>query len=100
MLFAYNKNNKLGGGCMDDDTGLTGYGRQIIDEMERVGMVLCCTHVGHRTAREALEHAKNPVIFSHANPRLYTLTCATSLMTSCVCVQPRASSTLMGSGCS
>jgi membrane dipeptidase len=68
MLFAYNKNNKLGGGCMDDDTGLTGYGRQIIDEMERVGMVLCCTHVGHRTAREAMEYASNPAIFSHSNP--------------------------------
>ena len=68
MLFAYNKNNKLGGGCMDDDTGLTGYGRQIIDEMERVGMVLCCTHIGHRTAREALEYASKPVIFSHSNP--------------------------------
>lgn len=68
MLLAYNKNNKLGGGCMDDDTGLTTYGRQIIDEMERVGMVLCCTHVGHRTAREAMEHSRNPVIFSHSNP--------------------------------
>ncbi len=68
MLFAYNKNNKLGGGCMDDDTGLTAYGRQIIDEMEKVGMVLCCTHVGHRTAREAMEYARNPVIFSHSNP--------------------------------
>jgi len=68
MLFAYNKNNKLGGGCMDDDSGLTEYGRQIIDEMERVGMVLCCTHVGHRTAREAMEYARNPVIFSHSNP--------------------------------
>jgi membrane dipeptidase len=68
MLFAYNKNNKLGGGCMDDDSGLTDYGRQIIDEMEQVGMVLCCSHVGHRTAREAMEHARNPVIFSHSNP--------------------------------
>jgi membrane dipeptidase len=68
MLFAYNKNNTLGGGCMDDDTGLTAYGRQIIDELERVGMVLCCTHVGHRTAREAMEYCRNPVIFSHSNP--------------------------------
>jgi membrane dipeptidase len=68
MLFAYNKNNKLGGGCMDEDSGLTDYGRQIIDEMERVGMVLCCTHVGYRTAREAMEYAKGPVIFSHSNP--------------------------------
>ena len=68
ILFAYNKNNELGGGCMDDDTGLTAYGRRIIDEMERVGMVLCCTHVGHRTALEAMEYARNPVIFSHSNP--------------------------------
>ena len=30
MLFAYNLNNKLGGGCMDDDMGLTAYGREII----------------------------------------------------------------------
>jgi membrane dipeptidase len=40
----------------------------VIDEMERVGMVLCCSHVGHRTAREAMEYARNPVIFSHSNP--------------------------------
>lgn len=68
MLLAYNKNNKLGGGCMDDDSGLTAYGRQVIQEMEQVGMVLCCTHVGHRTAREAMECSRNPVIFSHSNP--------------------------------
>jgi membrane dipeptidase len=69
MLIAYNKNNRLGGGCQDDDTGLTKYGRQIIDEMERVGMVLCCSHTGYRTARDALEYSRNPVIFSHSNPR-------------------------------
>lgn len=69
MLIAYNKNNRLGGGCQDDDTGLTAYGRTIIDEMERVGMVLCCSHTGYRTAREALEYSRQPVIFSHSNPR-------------------------------
>ncbi|MGH8138809.1 MAG: dipeptidase [Steroidobacteraceae bacterium] len=69
MLIAYNRNNKLGGGCQDEDWGLTDYGRQIIDEMQRVGMVLCCSHTGYRTAREAIEYSKNPVIFSHSNPR-------------------------------
>ena len=67
MLFAYNKNNKLGGGCMDEDCGLTVYGRQIVREMERVGMVLCCSHVGRRTAREIMDYSRNPVIFSHSN---------------------------------
>jgi len=69
MLIAYNRNNKLGGGCQDQDSGLTEYGRRIIDEMERVGMVLCCSHTGYRTAREAIEYSRNPVIFSHSNPR-------------------------------
>jgi|SRR5579862_1197228 len=69
MLIAYNKNNRLGGGCQDKDPGLTGYGREIVDEMERVGMVLCCSHTGYRTAREAIEYSRNPVIFSHSNPR-------------------------------
>jgi membrane dipeptidase len=68
MLIAYNRNNKAGGGCMDEDTGLTSIGRAIIDEMERVGMVLCLSHAGQRTVSDAIEYSKNPMIFSHSNP--------------------------------
>lgn len=68
MLIAYNHNNAAGGGCLDTDDGLTATGRAIIDEMERVGMVLCLSHTGARTAAEALESARGPVIFSHSNP--------------------------------
>lgn len=70
MLIAYNRGNLVGGGCLDDpDEGLTEFGRAAIDEMERVGMVLCCSHTGERTALEAIAYARNPVIFSHSNPR-------------------------------
>jgi len=69
MLFAYNSNNALAGGCQDDDTGLTDFGRAVLEEMERVGMVVCCSHIGHRSAMEILERARKPVIFSHSNPR-------------------------------
>lgn len=69
MLIAYNRNNLAGGGCMDEDGGLTSVGRAIIDEMERVGMVLCLSHAGARTVAEALEYCRNPPIFSHSNPR-------------------------------
>jgi membrane dipeptidase len=69
MLLAYNRNNALGGGCQDEDRGLTDFGRRVIDEMQRVGMVVCCTHVGHRTAMEVMDYARGPVIFSHSNPR-------------------------------
>ena len=69
MLIAYNYGNMAGAGCLDkEDSGLTSVGRAIIDEMERVGMVLCVSHTGARTAAEALEYASNPVIFSHSNP--------------------------------
>lgn len=68
MLIAYNETNKIGGGCQDNDPGLSDLGRKVIDEMARVGMPLCLSHTGYRTAREALEYAKGPVIFSHSNP--------------------------------
>jgi membrane dipeptidase len=69
MLIAYNRNNPVGGGCQDDDPGLSALGRRVVDEMERVGMLVCCSHTGYRTARDVIEHSGNPVIFSHSNPR-------------------------------
>ncbi len=68
MLITYNLNNAAGGGCLDNDRGLTDVGRAVIDEMERVGMVLCLSHAGPRTVREALDYLRNPPIFSHSNP--------------------------------
>ncbi len=68
MLIAYNRNNLLGGGCQDEDSGLTAFGRKVLDEMASVGMVACCSHTGSRTALEVMEYSSNPVIFSHSNP--------------------------------
>jgi membrane dipeptidase len=68
MLIAYNRNNALGGGCQDDDLGLTPFGRQVLDEMARVGMVVCCSHTGFRTTMDVMQYSTNPVIFSHSNP--------------------------------
>lgn len=67
MLIAYNRNTAVGGGCYDDDPGLSTYGRQVLAEMKRVGMLVCCSHTGHRTALQVMEQADNPVIFSHSN---------------------------------
>ena len=67
MLVAYNRNNAAGGGCMDDDAGLSRHGHAILAEMKRVGMIVCCSHTGHRTVLEVMEAADNPVIFSHSN---------------------------------
>ena len=69
MLFAYNRNNLAGGGCHDEDPGLTEFGRQVIAEMNRLGMVVDCSHTGYRTTMEAMEASASPCIFSHSNAR-------------------------------
>jgi len=69
MLFAYNRNNLAGGGCHDEDMGLTDFGRAVIDEMNRLGMFVDVTHCGYRTSMEAMKYSSEPVIFSHSNPR-------------------------------
>lgn len=67
MLMAYNSSNRVGGGCQDEDGGLTPFGRAVVAEMERVGMQVCVSHTGHRTVREVFDVATQPVIFSHSN---------------------------------
>ena len=68
MLIAYNTDNLAGGGCYGSGMGLTRLGRELLDEMEALGMVPCCSHTSERTAYDVLEHCTGPVIFSHSNP--------------------------------
>ncbi len=67
MLMAYNRSSPAGGGCLGEDEGLTEFGRAAIVEIERAGMLLCCSHTGWRTAHEAIAISKAPVILSHSN---------------------------------
>src|SRR5215207_2357546 len=68
MLLAYNKDNRASGGCMEGAIGLTGFGRDVVREMNRVGMVVDVSHMGYRATMEAFEVSTAPVIFSHSNP--------------------------------
>jgi membrane dipeptidase len=68
MLIAYNRENLAGYGSYDDeDRGLKTFGRDMIREMNAVGMTVCCSHTGERTARDVLATSTQPVIFSHSN---------------------------------
>jgi membrane dipeptidase len=68
MLFAYNLNNAAAGGCHDEDTGLTDFGRAVLREMNRVGMIVDCSHAAHRTTMDLMNESSKPVVFSHSNP--------------------------------
>jgi membrane dipeptidase len=69
-LMAYNQKNHVGDGCHErNDGGLSRFGVELVREMNRVGMLVDCTHTGYRTARDVFEVSSAPVIFSHSNPR-------------------------------
>ena len=68
MLFAYNLNNSAAGGCHDTDTGLTEFGRQVVHEMNRVGMIVDCSHAACTTTLDIMRESSKPVVFSHSNP--------------------------------
>ncbi len=69
MLLAYNASNQLCDGCLDrTDGGLTRLGQLVVDECNRVGVVLDCSHTGKRATLEIIDHSKHPCIFSHSNP--------------------------------
>ena len=69
MLLAYNNDNRASGGCMEGRIGLTDFGKQVIQEMNRVGMVVDVSHMGYLASMEAFETSTAPVIFSHSNPK-------------------------------
>jgi membrane dipeptidase len=68
MLLAYNRDNRASGGCMEGQISLTEFGKQVIAEMNRVGMVVDVSHMSYRATMEAFEISTYPVIFSHSNP--------------------------------
>ncbi|UUL75565.1 dipeptidase [Pseudarthrobacter sp. Fe7] len=65
----YNNQNLIGSGCFEsDDAGLTRYGRVIVEEMNRVGMLIDLSHVGYQTSRDAIDASSVPVSVTHSNP--------------------------------
>lgn len=69
VQLTYNIQNLAGSACYNEnDGGLTPFGRTLIAEMDRVGVLVDCSHVGNRTTLDAIDAAQGPIAITHANP--------------------------------
>ena len=69
MQLTYNNQSLLGAGCYEvDDAGITRMGREVIAEMNRLGMLIDMSHSAERTTLEAIDLSARPIAITHANP--------------------------------
>ncbi len=69
MQLTYNNQSLLATGCYEaEDTGITRMGRQVIKEMNRVGLVIDMSHSADRSTIEAADISERPIAITHANP--------------------------------
>jgi membrane dipeptidase len=69
MQLSYNNQSLLASGCHEpEDSGITRMGREVIAEMNRVGLVVDMSHSGERSTLQAIELSGRPIAITHANP--------------------------------
>ena len=67
MHLTYNRRNLIGDGCAESaDAGLSGFGREVIAEMNRTGVLVDVAHSGLKTSYEAAKVSTKPVVASHS----------------------------------
>jgi microsomal dipeptidase-like Zn-dependent dipeptidase len=72
MQLSYNNQSLLATGCYEaEDPGITRMGREVIREMNRVGLVVDMSHSAERSTLEAMEISARPIAITHANPAFW-----------------------------
>jgi membrane dipeptidase len=72
MQLTYNNQSLLATGCYEArDSGITRMGREVIAEMNRVGMVIDMSHSAEGSTLEAIELSSRPIAITHANPAFW-----------------------------
>lgn len=72
MQLSYNNQSLLATGCYEaEDPGITRMGREVIAEMNRVGLVVDMSHSAERSTLEAIEISQRPIVITHANPAFW-----------------------------
>ncbi|MDC9719517.1 MAG: membrane dipeptidase [Gammaproteobacteria bacterium] len=72
MQLTYNNQSLLGAGCYEaTDPGISRFGKVVIEEMNRVGMVIDMSHSAEESTLQAIELSQRPIVISHANPTFF-----------------------------
>jgi len=72
MQLTYNNQSLLATGCYEKiDSGVTNFGREVIREMNRVGIVVDMSHSAEKSTLDAIELSEKPIAITHANPSFW-----------------------------
>ena len=72
MQLTYNNQSLLATGCYEKvDGGVTNFGREVIREMNRVGLVVDMSHSAEKSTLDAIELSEKPIAITHANPSFW-----------------------------
>jgi microsomal dipeptidase-like Zn-dependent dipeptidase len=72
MQLTYNNQSLLATGCYEKiDSGVTNFGREVIKEMNRIGVVVDMSHSAEKSTFDAIEISKKPIAITHANPSFW-----------------------------
>ncbi len=72
MQLTYNNQSLLATGCYEkNDSGVTRMGREVIKEMNRLGLVVDMSHSAEKSTFDAIELSSKPIAITHANPSFW-----------------------------
>ena len=69
MQLTYNNQSLLATGCYEEnDSGVTRMGKEVIREMNRVGVIIDMSHSADKSTFDAINLSEKPIAITHANP--------------------------------
>jgi membrane dipeptidase len=70
VLLTFNTRNYIGDGCSErTNAGLSYMGLELVERLNKAGMMVTLSHCGTQTALDAIEHSKDPCLFNHTGAR-------------------------------
>ena len=72
MQLTYNNQSLLATGCYEEnDSGVTRMGKEVIKEMNRVGIIIDMSHSAEKSTLDAMQISEKPIVVTHANPSFW-----------------------------